>query len=59
MTQQAQAQVRIEALAQQIAVGIAGHLARTWRWRLGMAAAAFAGLVVLAGAVLGGVGAGR
>lgn len=51
-------QSRVGALAQQLAVGIAGHLGRTWVWRALLGAAAVGGLVVLAGSVASAVGAG-
>ncbi|MHB1640241.1 MAG: hypothetical protein ACYCUD_10460 [Candidatus Dormibacteria bacterium] len=45
---------RVEFMAAPITAGVLPHLVgRTWRWRVGLAAAAVAGLVVMAGAVAG------
>ncbi|MHB1500596.1 MAG: hypothetical protein ACYCYK_05430 [Candidatus Dormibacteria bacterium] len=43
---------RVELMAEQIMAGVLPHLGRTWRWRVGRAAAV-AGPVVLAGSVAG------
>lgn len=48
-----QGQSHVEPMAECIAAGLVAHMGTTWRWRVGLAATAAGGLLVLADLVAG------